>query len=84
MLMSIIPLLQQSSFDPEVINTLAAAYDAAWQKIEQSGSTFASPRYRRAAKEIIAKRIIEMAQRGEVEISRLADDAVDYLARSYA
>jgi hypothetical protein len=82
--MSIVPLLQQSSFDPEVVNTLALAYETAWHKIEQSGSAFASPRYRRAAQEIIAKRIIDMAQRGEVESDRLADDAVDYLARSYA
>ena len=30
------------------------------------GSTFASPRYKRAAQEIIAKRIIDTAQRGEI------------------
>ena len=40
--------------------------------------------YRRAAQEIIAKRIIEMAQRGEREPTVLADDAVNFLARSYA
>jgi hypothetical protein len=86
MFMSIVPLLQasSSSFDPEVISTLAAAYQHAWEKIELSGSTYASPRYRRAAQEVIAKRIIDMAQSGEIETVRLADDAVDYLARSYA
>jgi hypothetical protein len=78
------PLLTQSAFDPEVIETLVAAYEDAWQKIERSGSAFASPRYRRAAQEIVAKRIIEMAQRGEREPSHLADDAVAYLARSYS
>jgi hypothetical protein len=78
------PLLPQSAFDPEVIETLVAAYEDAWEKIEQSGSAFASPRYRRAAQEIVAKRIIEMAQRGEREPTRLADDAVAYLARSYS
>ena len=83
--MSIAPLLQKSSFDPEVINMLAAAYEHAWQKVEQSGSTYASPRYRRAAQEVIAKRIIDMAQLGgDIEAHRLANDAVDYLARSYA
>lgn len=82
--MSIVPLLEKSSFDPELVSTLAAAYESAWQKLEQTGSTFASPRYRRAAQEIIAKRIIDMAQSGEIEAYRLADDAVDYLARSYA
>jgi hypothetical protein len=82
--MPITPLLTQSAFDPEVIATLVAAYEDAWQKIEQSGSTFASPRYRRAAKEIVAKRIIEMAQRGEREPTHLANDAVAYLTHSYS
>jgi hypothetical protein len=82
--MVIVPLLDQSSFDPEIIQTLVSAYEDAWQKIETSGSTFASPRYKRGAQEIIAKRIIEIAQRGEIEARQLADDAVAYLAQSYA
>jgi hypothetical protein len=82
--MSIVPLLAQSAFDPEFIETLVSAYEDAWRKVEQSGSAFASPRYRRAAQEIVAKRIIEMAQRGEREATLLAEDAVSYLARSYA
>jgi len=82
--MAIAPLLAQSAFDPEFIQTLVSAYENAWQKIEESGSEFASPRYRRAAQEIVAKRIIEMAQRGEREPANLTEDAVAYLARSYA
>jgi hypothetical protein len=82
--MAVMPLLPQSAFDPEIIEILVAAYEDAWEKIEQSGSIFASPRYRRAAQEIVAKRIIEMAQRGEREPARLTDDAVAYLARSYS
>jgi hypothetical protein len=81
--MSIVPLLAQSAFDPEVIETLVSAYENAWAKVEDSGSKFASPRYQRAAQEIIAKRIIEMAQRGEKDPQQLVDDAVSYLARSY-
>ena len=64
--MSIIPLLAQSAFDPETIETLVSVFEAAWQKVEQSGSKLASPAYKRAAQEIIAKRIIEMAQRGDI------------------
>ena len=82
--MPIVPLLAQSAFDPELIETLVSAYEDAWRRIEQSGSEFASPRYRRVAKEIVAKRIIEMAQRGEREPAKLAEDAVAYLAQSYA
>jgi hypothetical protein len=80
--MSIIPLLEKTSFDPEFIETLVTAYEEAWRKVEASGSTFASPRYRRAAQEIIAKRIIEMAQRG-MKPQQLAEDAVTYLSQAY-
>jgi hypothetical protein len=82
--MVIASLLAQSAFDPEVIEKLVCAYEDAWQQIEKSGSVFASPRYRRAAQEIVAKRIIETAQSGEREPAKLAEDAVAYLARSYA
>jgi hypothetical protein len=82
--MTIIPLLAQSAFEPEMIETLVLAFERAWQKVEQSGSKFASPAYERGAQEILAKRIIEMAQRGEREPDQLVDDAVEFLDRSYA
>ena len=82
--MAIVPLLAQTAFDPEFVETLVSAYEAAWRKIEESGSEYASPRYRRAAQEIVAKRIIEMAQRGGREPAQLAADAAAYLATSYA
>ena len=82
--MSIIPLLAQSAFEPEMITTLVSVFETAWRNVEQSGSKLASPAYQRAAQEIIAKRIIEMAQRGERDPGELAKDAVAYLERSYA
>jgi hypothetical protein len=82
--MPIIPLLSQSAFEPEMVESLVAVYEAAWKKVEQSGSKLASPGYRNAAQEIVAKRIIEMAQRGERDPGELADDAVKYLQSSYA
>ena len=81
--MAIGPLLSQSAFDPELIETLVAAYERAWAQVEASGSKFASPRYRRAAQEIIAKRIIDTARQGEKEPQRLVEDAVAHLAESY-
>jgi len=81
--MSIIPLFAQSAFEPEMIETLVSVFETAWQKVEKSGSKLAAPSHRRAAQEIIAKRIIEMAQRGERDPDGLADDAVSHLKRSY-
>ena len=82
--MSIVPLLAQSAFEPEMIEFLVSVFETAWRKVEQSGSKLASPAYERAAQEILAKRIIEMAQRGERSQSELVDDAVTFLERSYA
>ena len=82
--MTIVPLLAQSAFEPEVIDILAAAFADAWASIEKSGSSLASPRYKRVAQEILAaKHIIETAQRGERDRQRLSEDAVTYLTQSY-
>ena len=82
--MTIIPLLQQSEFQPEMIENLASVFETAWQKVEQTGSKLASPAFKGPAQEIIAKRIIEMAQRGGRDPAELADDAVAYLQRTFA
>lgn len=82
--MSIPPLLQQAAFEPETIDYLAATFETAWNKLELSGSKLASPAYRGPAQEILARRIIEMAQHGERDSSVLIEDAVTYLQRAYA
>ena len=82
-MMAVVPFLSQSAFEPEVIAILAAAFEAAWASVETSGSALASPRYKRVAQEIMAKRIIETAQRGERDKDRLASDALTYLTESY-
>ncbi len=76
--------LANASFDPEMVETLSAAFDDAWKKIKQSGSIFARPAYERGAREILAKCIIEMAQRGERDKKALSDVAESYLAENYA
>jgi hypothetical protein len=44
---------------------------------------FARPAYARAMREVLAKRIIEVAQRGEKDERKLAADAVNFLATNY-
>jgi hypothetical protein len=71
-------------FDPEFIQVLASALEEAWGRIEASGSRFARPGFARAMREVvIAKRIIETAQRGIRDPKALADDAVQFLAVNY-
>ena len=72
------------AFDPEFIQVLASALDDAWDRIEKSGSRFAGPAYSRGMREVIAKRKIEMAQRGAKDPQTLADDAVQFFAANYA
>jgi len=81
--MAIVPLLANTSFDPEAVEILSAAYEDAWEKLRQSGSTFARPAYERGAREVLAKYIIEMAQRGERDKRQLSEAAVTYLADNY-
>ena len=82
--MSIIPLLgNSSSFDPEAVEILSAAFDDAWEEIKRSGSTLARPAYERGAREVLAKCIIEMAQRGERDRRHLSDSAIKFVAQNY-
>jgi hypothetical protein len=81
--MSIIPLLANSSFDPEAVEVLSAAFEDAWAKLKQSGSTFTRPAYELGAREVLAKYIIEMAQRGERDRRHLSESALKFLAQNY-
>jgi hypothetical protein len=62
---SIVDLVRpKAAFDPETIAVLCAALDEAWDRLVRTGSECTRPAYARAMREVIARRIIEMAQRG--------------------
>ena len=77
--MSIIPFLQGNSFDPEAVAILGAAFDAAWDALQKSGSPLASDAQAMTARERLAKRIIEMGQKGMRNHQRLVEDAIAHL-----
>ena len=70
-------------FDPESVQVLASALDDAWARIEKTGSRFARPAYSRVMREVVARRIIEVAQRGERDQRKLAADAVKFISTNY-
>jgi hypothetical protein len=70
----------ETVFDPESIRVLASAFDEVWSRIEQSESHLAQPAYSWAMREVIAKRIIKIAQQGVKDQQMLVDDAVQFLA----
>jgi hypothetical protein len=73
----------QIAFDPETITVLSAALEEAWGRLLQSGSECARPAYARAMREVVARRIIDMAQRGTKDKKELVEGAVGFLAANY-
>ena len=73
----------KADFDPETIAVLCAALDEAWDRLLQSGSECTRPAYARAMREVVARRIIDMAQRGIRDQTELANGALRFLAANY-
>jgi hypothetical protein len=63
-------------FDPEAIRVLTAAFDHAWQRLQNSGVRFDSDRQSEQARNALAKYIIEQARQGERDERRLRDGAL--------
>jgi hypothetical protein len=81
---SIVDLVRpKTSFDPETIAVLSAALDETWERLLQSGSECTRPAYARAMREVVARRIIDMAQRGTKDQKQLVEGAVRFLAANY-
>jgi hypothetical protein len=77
--MPIVALLQKAAFDPETTQTLTTAFDKAWEKFKSSGSALADDVCAPSTRALLAKQMIEMAQRGERNIDRLVENGVAYL-----
>lgn len=74
---------RETDFDPEAIAVLADAVDEAWYRLRRSGSECVRPAYARVMREVVARRIIEMAQGGTSDPKELAEEAVRFLATNY-
>ena len=82
-MVEILKFTRETAFTPEAIQILAAALDEAWERIRQSGSRLARPAYSRVMREVVAKRIMEMAQRGVEDREALVEDAVRFVFANY-
>jgi hypothetical protein len=79
----VVKFFRETVFTPESIQILADALDEAWERLGQSGSRLARPAYSRAMREVVAKRIIELAQRGVEDREALVADALGFIAANY-
>jgi hypothetical protein len=77
--MPIVLLLADTAFDPDTVALLASAFDTAWDTVKKSGSPLAADGQAASTRELLAKRIIEMGQKGERDGQRLVHDALAHL-----
>lgn len=64
-----LPFLQNSVFDPELTHAMGQAFDRACQSLDDAGQPD-------IVKEIIAEKIVEIAQAGERDPDRLSERAL--------
>ena len=74
--MSILKLLGKHTFDVDTTKILASAFDVAWFSLQTSGSAFAADGQAAETRDFLARRIIEIAQRGERDRQRLVNQAL--------
>ena len=82
-MVEILKFSRETVFTPETIQILAAALDEAWERLRQSGSRLTRPAYSRAMREVVAKRIMEIARRGVEDREALVADALRFIAANY-
>jgi hypothetical protein len=69
-----------SAFDDSEVRILVDAFDQAWKAVRDSRETIRPGS--EATRELLALRIIEIAQLGDRDPNRLRDDALLYLTRT--
>jgi hypothetical protein len=63
-------------FDPETIEILNSAIEDAWREVQKNGGPLVRPAYARMTRAVIAKRITEMARKGERDRRKLSEHGV--------
>jgi hypothetical protein len=67
------------AFDLSKTGTVCDAFDGAWAILQGVGSDLTEPSKSLASRTILAKRIIEMADQGLMDVTELRDDALAFL-----
>ena len=73
---------EEGVFQPAELVVLVAAFDEAWQQLEESGALFASDYEREEARNKVGKHIIDQAKYGERDKAELRDGALLAYSRS--
>jgi hypothetical protein len=78
--MPLSPYIGPDAFDPEALRTLTTVFEGAWQYLVDKDHIAATPANAHETRDTLARRIIELAQRGERDPHRLREHALAYLA----
>jgi hypothetical protein len=73
----------RATFDPETVNILGNAVERAWHKVQTSGYRFARPGYVHVMRQVMAKHILNLAERGERDEIKLSDSAFRFFNENY-
>lgn len=80
--MSIHSVPANNVFDAETTKILASAFDAAWEEVKTADGSSAGERHAAAIRELLARHIVALAQRGERDPGRLIKNALSRLERN--
>jgi hypothetical protein len=69
-------------FDPETVQILVDAFEECWKSVQAEGAAFAKGKDPAAARELLAKHLIETAKSGERDPRKLCEEALLQLARA--
>ena len=72
----------EGAFQPEELAILVAAFDDCWERLQKSGARYESARATEAARERLARGIIEAAKHGERDTHRLCENAMLQMAKA--
>ncbi|MGZ3409354.1 MAG: hypothetical protein ACXWJW_07110 [Xanthobacteraceae bacterium] len=72
--------LHNETFSPETLALLSSAFERAWDTVVKSGAMLAD-REKEIVRDRLAKRILEMARRGERDVAKLVNDALEHVTR---
>ena len=68
-----------AAFDFNKTRTICDAFDDAWAFLQGVGSDLTEPSKSLASRTILAKRIIEMADQGLMDVTELREDALAFV-----
>ena len=72
--------LQNETFSPETLALLSSAFERAWETVVKSGAMLADGE-KDVVRDRLARRILEIGRRGERNVTKLVNDALEHVTR---